>query len=97
MATVLGLMSVEVAGADSAGIGTTVGGALYVRAVNTHATTAYTVSVAEGAIAYPFTGTILGTSSIPGAEELILKKTTDQIVYTSNAAVKLTKVTPPRG
>tara|TARA_R110000823_G_C15801117_1_gene487175 strand:+ start:353 stop:622 length:270 start_codon:yes stop_codon:yes gene_type:complete len=89
MANTFGLLSVEVAAGDSAGTASTVGLANYVRALNSHASTTYTVTMVDGGKT--------GTTSLVGKGEVILQKSKDGVVYASNVAVLLTSVTPPRG
>lgn len=78
----------EINAPTTSGAATTVGNAKTVRAVNT-ATTAYLLSLKSG--------TATHTMTLAGGETVVMIKDSDESIFAGNAAVKLTKVTRPRG
>lgn len=78
----------EINAPTTSGAATTVDNAKTVRAVNT-ATGAHLLSLKSG--------TATHTMSLAGGETVIMIKDSDESIFAANAAVKLTKVTRPRG
>ena len=78
----------EINAPTTSGAATTVGNAKTVRAVNT-ATSAHLLSLKSG--------TATHTMSLAGGETVVMIKDSDESIFAANAAVKLTKVTRPRG
>jgi len=83
--------SVEINAPDSAGSATTVSDARVVRAVNTHATTAYLLSY------YKADFTDSATMSLAAGETVLIPKALGDKLHANNTAIKLTKVTYPKG
>jgi len=91
MATVFSIRAAEGAAHTTAGAAINVSGARYVRAVNTHATTAYLVSQVKG------DGGYAGTFTLAGATSCIIKKDATDELWSANVAVKFSKIANPEG
>jgi hypothetical protein len=90
MATTLSVLTAEIAAPTTLATGTTLQSSNYVRVVNTASAAVHTVNVGSADSAD------VGSYSLAGYTDVILKKGRDEVVYASNAAIKITSVTPPR-
>ena len=86
-------LSTEINAPTTAATASTVSNGRVVRAVNTNASTAYlltTYAAADG-------GSDSATMSLTGGETIIIPKEKTDKIFAANAAIKLTKISYPKG
>lgn len=94
MANIIRPLAAEIASPTTAGAASNVNGAQTVRAVNTAAAgTQYlvTLQLADS------DATVVGSFSLAGNDTTFISKKPTEEVFSANAAVRLTKVSNPRG